>query len=77
MFKPACIFIHTFDFTYYSTQISHVFSTILKLFLKESNWENLGSKLGKKITILHWEWGRISAPNLADQEPCRLIVLDE
>ena len=33
---------------YYSNQICHFFSTILQFFLKESNWENLGSKLGKK-----------------------------
>ena len=49
----------------------HFFSPLFPFFFKESNWENLGSKLGKKDTILHWEWGRISAPNQADREPCQ------
>ena len=47
------------------------FSPLFQFFFKESNWENLGSKLGKKDTILHWEWDQISAPNQADREPCQ------
>ena len=31
-------------------------------------------ELGKKHTVWHWEWGRISAPKLGDQEPCTLEV---
>ena len=49
------------------------FSTF-PIFVNESHWENLGSKLGKKDTILHWEWGLISAPNQADREPCQLLL---
>ena len=58
-FLKICVSVHVslyiqcfkksmFDFTYYSTQICHFFSTVFNFFLKESNWENLGSKLGKK-----------------------------
>ena len=49
-------------------------SPLFPIFVNESHWENLGSKLGKKDTILHWEWGLISAPNQADREPCQLLL---
>ena len=31
-------------------------------------------ELGKKHTFRLWEWGRISAPNFGDREPCHHIM---
>ena len=69
MFKCTCIFIDPvlleiyvpFHVLFYSNLsfFLHYFS----IFSQRVKLENLGSKLGKKDTILHWEWGRISAPN--------------
>ena len=69
MFKCTCIFIHTvllkINVRFHTLFFSNLsfFLHYFSIFLKKSNWENLGSKLGKKDTILHWEWGRISARN--------------
>ena len=61
------LYIQCFHVLFYSNL--SFFLHYFQFFLMESNWENLRSKLGKKDTILHWEWGRISAPNSADREP--------
>ena len=36
---------------------------------------NFLSELGKKYTFWLWEWGRISAPNFGDREPCAVYLL--
>ena len=60
IFKCACIFIHTvlleihvwFHVLFYSNL--SFFLHCFEFFLKESNWENLRSKLGKKDTIFKY-----------------------
>ena len=44
------------------------------IFLNQTHFARLGIfhlELGKKHTFWLWEWGRISAPNFGDREPCR------
>ena len=82
IFKRTCIFIHVhtvlleihirFHVLFYSNL--SFFLPFFQFFLEESNWENLGSELGIKDTILHWEWGLISATNKADREPLMTMV---
>ena len=43
------------------------------IFLNQTYLVRLGIfqlELGKKHTFWLWEWGRISAPNFGDREPC-------
>ena len=43
------------------------------IFLNQTYLVRLGIfhlELGKKHTFWLWEWGRISAPNCGDREPC-------
>ena len=43
------------------------------VFLNQTHLVRLGIfhiELGKKHTFWLWEWGRISAPNFGDREPC-------
>ena len=46
------------------------------VFLNQTHLVRLGIfhlELGKKHTFWLWEWGRISAPNFGDREPCLII----
>jgi hypothetical protein len=36
---------------------------------------NLHFSFGKKIPFLHWERGRISAPDLENREPCKCVLV--
>ena len=44
------------------------------IFLNQTHFVRLGifhlELVGKKHTFWLWEWGRISAPNFGDREPC-------
>ena len=47
--------------------------TTLDIFLNQTHFARLGIfhlELGKKHAFWLWEWGRISAPNFGDREPC-------
>ena len=48
-------------------------TTTPDIFLNQTYLVKLGIfhlELGKKHTFWLWEWGRISAPNFGDREPC-------
>ena len=47
-------------------------------FLNQTHFVRLGIfhlELGKKHTFWLWEWGRISAPNFGDREPCVYTII--
>ena len=49
-------------------------TTTPNIFLNQTYLVRLGIfhlELGKKHTFWLWEWGRISAPNFGDREPCQ------
>ena len=52
------------------------FITTPAVFLNQTHLVRLGIfhlELGKKHTFWLWEWGRISAPNFGDREPCNAL----
>ena len=73
IYKKAIPNAYFFSLRWFSIYLT----TTPDIFLNQTFLVRLGIfhlELGKKHTFWHWEWGRISAPNFGDREPCRMVI---